>query len=188
MGEHGALESVRTRGFLGLCVAGAGAGAAAAARGGGGWAVLPVMGLAGALLCCFVGGGLGVLAAMALRRGRERRAALGTEACLVLSAYGTFLGGLAGLVLGRDGAVHYWAMAGSAAGGALAGALGESVHFLTGMLVLMSLDEAGRGEALRRSAREMDRALLRPEEDGPAGTDSGDGGEAGEEEGGTDRS
>ena len=167
MSDRSALDSLRTRGFLGLCAAGVAGGCVAASSGGGGWFVLPVAGLVGSLFGCWGGGGLGMLAAMAFRALRRggRKAAFSTEGGLVLSAYGAFLGTVVAMILGRGQAAHFWAMGGGVLGGAVAGGLGEGVCFLIRMLMLVSMTDADRAESVRRAARTTRDSLLWPGDD-----------------------
>lgn len=169
MSERLAKEGLRARGFLGLCAAGVAGGSVAAYLSGGGWGVLPVIGLAGAMLGCWAGAGLGMLLGLGLRFMGRGGGAFDVEGGLVLGGYGAFLGTVAALVLGRGAQAHYWVLGGAALGGAAAGVLGESMGMLTRLMMLTSMNEAERARAMRRAAGMVDENLLWPGEDAAAG-------------------
>jgi hypothetical protein len=169
MSERLAKEGLRARGFLGLCAAGVAGGSVAAYLSGGGWGVLPVIGLAGAMLGCWAGAGLGMLLGLGLRFMGRGGGAFDVEGGLVLGGYGAFLGTVAALVFGRGAQAHYWALGGAALGGAAAGVLGESMGMLTRLMMLSSMNEAERARAMRRAAGMVDENLLWPGEDAAAG-------------------
>jgi len=165
--EHEAFSRIRTKGFLGTSLMGGAAGCLAAYSSGGGWYLWPVATVLLALVGNALGTGVGLLVRRLLRRGGESGAATSSEAGLVLSGYGAFLGMVLALILGWAGQAQFWAVGGAVLGGALAAALGETMEVLIYLMALETMDDAGRDAARDKARRQVAQALPLPDEDDP---------------------
>lgn len=165
LSEHQARLRIRTKGFLGTCLAGGAAGCMAAWARDGGWFLLPVATMVGALIANAAGAGLGLALRMLARRAGTPRGEVSAEAGLILSAYGAFLGLVLSLILGWPQQAHFWALGGAAAGACLASGLGGLLHVMVYLMALESMDEAGRVAARDKARKRLAKELLWPGDD-----------------------
>ncbi|MBU1000930.1 MAG: hypothetical protein KKE73_00205 [Proteobacteria bacterium] len=162
--EREATARVRAKGFLGTCLCGGAAGCVSAYASGGGWSLLPVGSMVLVLLGNVLGGFLGLFLRTMLSRGQSgaSKHGINTEASLILSAYGAFLGVVVAMLSGMSAQAHWWAAGGAATGAAMAGFFGELLVVLVFLMALDSMDEAGRAAARENAAKKTDQALMWP--------------------------
>jgi len=186
--RHAALTRVRAKAFLGTLAVGLASGLVAAQAAGDGWLLAGASGLLLVTLGGNVGGFAGMFGRGLLLRlrgtGPDERA-YSTEGVLVLSAYGGFLGLVAALVAGVAGQAHLLAGAGALLGGAGASLLGRGMFLLLDMLAMDGMDDASRGQAMRRAVQDTRDAMLPPDGEGDEGDGDGSGGGNGGGNGGS---
>ncbi len=173
LSDEAALGRVRAKGFLGACVVGGAAGGVAAWAAQSGGVLLAASGVLLVLVGGNVGGFVGMFLRGALRWARGGDAGdldYSTEAVLVLSAYGGFLGLVGSLLAGEAAQAHLYATAGAALGGVSAAGLGHSAFVLLRLLVLDQMDEPSRVASMSRAVRDARSSVLSPEDPGgPSG-------------------
>ncbi|NJB67313.1 hypothetical protein GGQ74_000953 [Desulfobaculum xiamenense] len=154
---------VRTNCFLGICAVGVLAGLVGGVYGGApqGLFVSAVMGVFQVLLAGYAGSFAGMIGAGAYMWMRYRKGAeYGADGVLLLSAFGGFLGVVAGLVFAPWADAASWAAVGAFLGGAVAGASAGAAGSLFDLLVLDAMSPEFRHRAL---ARRMPSVRLNPD-------------------------